>query len=88
VSEVDLLIKIGQHPTIVGFVGASIDESNPADTSIVLEYMDGGCLQDVMAAKSKNGSPWRPPKAKSYSWYAPVPCSQRDKFQCPPMVGV
>jgi len=76
VCEIDMLSKMRQHPCIVGFVGASIDETNPADTIIVLEYLDGGCLQDVLAAQSKNGIPWRPPKATSYSWYAPVACSR------------
>ncbi|KAJ1471912.1 kinase-like domain-containing protein, partial [Baffinella frigidus] len=52
-----------QHPNIVRFVGANIDENNSADPIMILEYMDGGCLQDVLEAKSKNGSPWRLPKA-------------------------
>jgi serine/threonine protein kinase len=72
VSEIEQLSTIGQHPNIVGFVGANIDENNSADPIMILEYMDGGCLQDVLTAKSKNG-PWRPPKATSYSWYAPAP---------------
>ena len=71
VCEIDQMSKI-EHPYIVGFLGANIDEST-ADTMIVLEYMDGGCLQDVLTAQRKNGSPWRPPKATSYSWYAPAP---------------
>ncbi|KAJ1469650.1 kinase-like domain-containing protein, partial [Baffinella frigidus] len=70
VCEIDQLSKIGQHPNIVGFVGASIDENNFTEPVIVLEYMDGGCLHDVMAAKSKNGSSWRPPKETSFSWCA------------------
>ncbi|KAJ1470043.1 kinase-like domain-containing protein, partial [Baffinella frigidus] len=70
VSEIALVSKLGAHPYIVGFVGASIDESNSAfsDPIMILEYMDGGCLQDVLEAQSNNGSPWRPPKATSYSW--------------------
>ncbi|KAJ1484957.1 kinase-like domain-containing protein [Baffinella frigidus] len=64
--EIDQLAKIGPHPNIVGFVGANIDAS--AEPVIVLEYMDGGCLQDVLAAKSKNGRSWRPPKETSISW--------------------
>ena len=66
--EIEFLSKIGEHPYIVGFVGATIDKSNPTGTLIVLEYMEGGCLQDMLTAQSKNGSPWRPPKATSYSW--------------------
>jgi hypothetical protein len=31
------------------FVGANID-ANAADPIILLEYLDGGCLQDAMAA--------------------------------------
>jgi serine/threonine protein kinase len=62
------------HPNIVGFFGTMapiIDESN-ADpvTMIVLEFMDGGCLQDVL---TKNGRSWRPPQETSFSWYAPAP---------------
>ncbi|KAJ1468655.1 kinase-like domain-containing protein [Baffinella frigidus] len=68
VYEIDLLSKIGQHPNILGFVGANID--TPDAPIIVLEYMDGGCVEDVLTAKSKNGSPWCPPKATSYSWCA------------------
>ncbi|KAJ1483509.1 kinase-like domain-containing protein, partial [Baffinella frigidus] len=63
-SEIDQLSTLGQHPNIVGFVGANID--TPHDPILIIEYMDGGCLQDVLTAKSKNG-PWRPPKATSYS---------------------
>jgi hypothetical protein len=70
VYEIELLSKIGQHPNILGFVGANID--TPDAPIIVLEYMDGGCVEDVLTAKSKNGL-WRPPKATSYSWYAPAP---------------
>ena len=71
--EIDQLSKM-HHPNIIGFVGASIDERNPADTLIVLECMDGGCLQGVLDSKSKNGRPWRPPKATSFSWCKPNPC--------------
>ncbi|KAJ1482085.1 kinase-like domain-containing protein [Baffinella frigidus] len=67
VYEIELLSKIGQHPNILGFVGANID--TPDAPIIVLEYMDGGCVEDVLTAKSKNGL-WRPPKATSYSWCA------------------
>ena len=73
VCEIDQLSKIGLHPNVVGFVGAYIDEGNFAEPIVVLEYMDGGCLQDVLAAKSKNGGSWRPPKETSFSWYTPTP---------------
>ena len=81
VREIDQMShNVGEHPYIVGFLGANIDEST-ADTMIVLEYMDGGCLQDVLTAQSKSGSAWRPPKATSYSWYAPAPV-QMIHFGC------
>ena len=73
VCEIDQLSKIGLHPNVVGFVGAIIDETNFTEPIIVLEYVDGGCLQDVLATKSKNGGSWRPPKETSFSWYAPTP---------------
>ena len=76
VSEIEQLSTMGQHPSIVGFIGASIDENNSADPMLIIEHMDGGCLQDVLEAKRKNGRPWRPPKATSYSWYAPAPLSR------------
>jgi hypothetical protein len=76
VREIKQVSRMGEHPYTVGFVGANIDTSNPADSAIVHEYMDGGCLQDFLNAQSKNGIPWRPPKATSYSWYAPDPCSR------------
>mmetsp|Transcript_9817 Transcript_9817/g.24035 ORF Transcript_9817/g.24035 Transcript_9817/m.24035 type:complete len:492 (+) Transcript_9817:56-1531(+) len=70
VCEVKAMSKMGTHPGIVGFVGANIDERNSAEAFILIEYMDGGCLRDVLAAQSKNGTPWRPPKATSFSWCA------------------
>jgi len=76
VCEIDQLSKMGKHPNIIGFFGASVDEDHPADTLIVLECMGGGCLQGVLADKSKNGKPWRPPKATSFSWCTPDPCSR------------
>ena len=71
VCEIDQLSKMGAHPNIIGFVGARVDEAHPADTLIVLECMDGGCLQGVLADRSKNGRAWRPPKATSFSWCTP-----------------
>ena len=64
---------VGQHPNVVGFVGANIDAMNFAEPIIVLEWLDGECLQDALTAKGKNGSSWRPPKETSFSWYAPIP---------------
>ena len=66
VSEIELLPKIGHHPNVVGFVGACVSD-HPI---MIFEYMDGGCLDDVLTAKRKNGSPWRPPKETSFSWCA------------------
>ena len=86
VCEVKEMARMGQHPNIVGFVGAHMDQNNSAEAFVVLEYSDGGCLQDVLTAKSKNGSPWRPPKATSFSWCAPTPCSRSTlEAQLPPL---
>ena len=74
VCEIDILPTIGQHPNILGFVGsaAQISEDPLASPTIVLEYMGGGCLEDLLAVKRKNRKTWRPPKATSFSWYAPA----------------
>ena len=74
VCEVEILPTIGKHPNILGFVGtaAHISDDPLASPTIVLEYMGGGCLEDLLATKRKNGKTWRPPKATSFSWYAPA----------------
>ena len=72
VSEIEQMSQIGKHPSVVGFVGANI-ASDSADPIILLEYLDGGCLQDAMDEKSKYGGPWRPPKETSSSWCALTP---------------
>jgi len=46
--EVDLIQKLPYHPNLVRLEGISVDPNNPKKQLIVVEYVEGGSLQDLM----------------------------------------
>jgi len=64
-NEVKVMSLLGPHANIVGLVGMFLCGPDPA---IAMEYMDGGAMDEVLAAKRKGSTAWRPPKASSFSW--------------------
>mmetsp|Transcript_42688 Transcript_42688/g.97102 ORF Transcript_42688/g.97102 Transcript_42688/m.97102 type:complete len:548 (+) Transcript_42688:268-1911(+) len=64
--EAEIMANVGAHPHVLAFVGIFASSTDPF---LVIEYMDGGSLDDVLKAKrDQKGKPWRPPKVTSFGW--------------------